>query len=174
MSIGFVKRNRLEKADAIIILTGNGWERTAYGVELYKSGWAPRLVMIGSTGSRPPAEMAAYAREQGIPDAAIIIAPRSNNTRGNADETLKLAETKSWRTIILVTSPHHQLRAWLTFRKAQRKGYAHIRIINSPPTDYSWFELVESSRDKTQKHYRFWYLFSELYRIIKYRLKGDL
>ena len=174
MSIQFVKRDSLQKADAIIALTGNGWERTLFAVELYKQGWAPFIVMAGSTGSRPPLEMAEYARNHGIPKEHIIVSQRSSNTRGNAEEVLRLAEEKKWKTIILVTSPHHQLRAWLSFRKTQREFYDHIKIINYPPTNYSWFELVESSRDKTKQHYRFWYIFSELFRIIKYYLKGDL
>jgi len=174
MSNLFVPRDPLQKAAAIIVLTGNGWERTIFAIELYQAGWAPRLVMVGSTGSRPPAEMAAYAREHSIPSADILISPRSNNTRGNAEEVLKLAEEQNWKAIILVTSPHHQLRACLTFRKVQRERYDHIQIINYPPTNYSWFELVESSRDKTKQHYRFWYFFGELYHIAKYWLKGDL
>lgn len=174
MSIKLVPRDPLQKADAIVVLTGNGWERTKFAVDLYKAGWAPRLIMVGSTGSRPPTEMAAYAQQHGVPAEAILITSRSDNTRGNAEETLIFAEERGWKKLILVTSPHHQLRAWLTFRKAQRDRYSHIITINHPPKNYSWFDLVESSRDQTKQHYRFWYFLSELYRILKYRLKKDL
>lgn len=174
MSIKFVPRDSLEKASAIIVLTGNGWERTDFSVRLFKDGWAPILVMVGSTGSRPPKEMAERARERGVPVENVMLATTSGNTHQNAVETLDLAKKMSWQKIILVTSPQHQLRAWLSFRKINNRLEKPVEIINCPPTNWSWFDKIESSRDKNHKTFRFFYLFGEIYRIIKYFLKGDL
>lgn len=169
-----VPRNILKKSDAIVVLTGNGWERTDFGVELFKQGWAPQIVMVGSTGSRPPKEMAKRAKSFGIQKEKIIIADKSSNTKQNAYEILALARQNSWTKIILVTSPHHQLRAHLTFQKTWKKQEGQVEIINFPPEKYSWFELVESSRDKNKKFLRLELLVTELYQIVKYRFKGDL
>ncbi len=174
MSISFVKRDKLARADVIVALTGNGLERTNYAVELFKAGWAPLLLMVGSTGSRPPKEMADYAIKNGVPENSIQLENRSSNTRQNAENVLKMAAENSWKKIILVTSPHHQLRAHLSFKKVNEKLGSRIKIINYPPTRYSWFDFVESSRGKNKKVLRFLYIFSELYRILKYRIKGDL
>ncbi len=174
MSNFFVKRDELKKSDAIVVLTGNGWERTEWAIKLYKQEWATLLVMIGSTGSRPSPEMAEFAEQFGIPKNKILIDTNSTNTRLNANNVVGLAQKYGWEQIILVTSPHHQLRSYLTFKKAIKDFQGHLKIINYPPLQYSWFELVESSRNKKHKVLRFFYLFSELYRILKYRIKGDL
>ena len=174
MSNWFAKRDSLEKADAIVVLTGNGWERTKFAVTLYQQGWAPLLLMVGVTGSRPAPEMAEFAQKHGVPESHVIVDAASKNTRQNAKQVARLAAAKGWKKIILVTSPHHQLRAHLTFQKAMRDSKNNLSIINYPPTAWSWFDFIESSRNKTLKIPRFFYIFSELYRILKYRLKGDL
>lgn len=174
MSISFVKRDRLIKADAIVALTGNGWERTDFAVRLFEDGWAPTLVMVGSTGSRPAPLMAELAAKRGVSRENIIVEIDSRNTRQNAENTLRLAKNNGWKKIILVTSPQHQLRAHLTFNAAKKALGNNCEIINYPPTNYSWLDRLESSRDKNKRFFRFWYLFSELYRILKYHLKGDL
>ncbi|TSC89697.1 MAG: Uncharacterized protein G01um10143_187 [Parcubacteria group bacterium Gr01-1014_3] len=174
MSIQLIPRDPLEKSDVLVVLTGNGFERTDHAVKLFKAGWAPLLLMVGSTGSRPPKEMAAYAVQNGVPENCIRFESQSSNTRQNADNVLKIATDNSWMRIILITSPHHQLRAHLSFRMANQKLGGRIKIINHPPAEYSWFDLVESSRGKDKKVLRFFYIFSELFRILKYRIKGDL
>lgn len=169
-----VPRNTLKIADAIVVLTGNGWDRTDFGVELFKQGWSPRMVMVGSTGSRPPKEMAERAESLGILKEKIIIADQSSNTKQNSREILALAAQNNWTKIILVTSPHHQLRAHLTFQKTLKEKNSGVEIINYPPTQYKWLEFVESSRDKNKKFLRIGLLAAEFYRIAKYRIKGDL
>lgn len=172
--VSFVKRDQLVKADAIVALTGNGWERTEFAIRLYRENWAPILLTVGATGSRPAPLMAELAEKRGVPKENIIVEPNSHNTRQNAENTLRLANDHGWQKIILVTSPQHQLRAYLTFKAAKKTAGSHCEIINYPPTDYSWFDHIESSRNPNKTYFRFWYIFSELYRIIKYRLKGDL
>lgn len=174
MSSIFVPRDKLEKSDAIIILTGNGWERTQFAIELFKAGWAPYLVTVGITGSRPAPIMAKLAKAQGVPESSIIVESESRNTRQNAENIIRLCLNRNWHKIILVTSIHHQLRACLTIKKVCKETNASIAIINHPPTNSRWFDSIESSRNPNQNHWRLWYFFSELYRIIKYRIKGDL
>lgn len=174
MSSIFTYRDKLEKSDSIIVLTGNGWERTKFAVDLFHQKWAPTITMVGSTGSRPAPEMADYAQQHGIPKKNITIEINSRNSQQNAENILMLAKKNGWGKIILVTSPHHQLRAHLTFSKTKKLLGSEVKIINYPPTNYSWFDWIESSRDKNKKIPRFLYIFSEMYRIVKYRLKGDL
>ena len=169
-----VPRDKLKKADAIVTLTGNGLERANFAVELFKNGWAPCVVMVGLTGSRPCWVMAHHAQNLGVPEEKIIIAQISTNTKLNAVEVLTLAGQNRWNRIILVTSPHHQLRAHLTFKKTLEEQKSWLEIINHPPTHYSWFEIVESSRDKNKKIPRIGLMIAEFYRIAKYYIKGDL
>ena len=173
-SMLLIPRDQLEKSDAVIVLTGNGWERTLFAIELFQAGWAHNFVTVGITGSRPAPMMAALAKSQGIPESSIIVEVKSKNTHQNAENIVRLCLDRNWHKIILVTSLHHQLRAHLTFRKVLKEIGAPINVLNYPPTKSGWFDLIESSRNPGRRHWRFWYIFSELYRIVKYRFKGDL
>jgi uncharacterized SAM-binding protein YcdF (DUF218 family) len=170
----FIIRNPLEKSDAIVVLTGNGLERTRFAIEIYKQGWAPLFVVVGSTGTQPSSKMARLAIENGIPEEKVIIENKSRNTRQNAESVIRLAQECGWKKIILITTIHHQLRAYLTMRKAKEKAVSSLQIINYPPTNSSWLDKIEDSRNPQKLVRRFWYVFSELYRIFKYRLRGDL
>lgn len=168
------KRDRLEKADAIVVISGNGFERVAFATQLYEGQFAKKLVLAGTSGSRPAPEMAQWAVKEGVPETDIVQELSSRNTKANAANVLKIALREKWRKIILVTSPHHQLRAYLTFKKAWSGSLHTPKIINYPPIRYSWFDWIESGRDKNRKALRLFYFFSEWYKILQYSLKGDL
>ncbi len=174
MTAFLAKRDTLQKADAIVVLCGNGFERIQFALSLYKDQFAKKLLLVGTTGSRPAKEMAQYAKEYGVPEQDIMLELDSRNTKENALNVLKTARDEQWSKIILVTSPHHQLRAYLTFKKVWSLSPNTVNIINYPPLNYSWFDRIESSRDKNKKVLRIFYFFTEWYRIFKYRLKGDL
>src|SRR3989344_1063306 len=124
-----IPRDELKRSDAIVVLTGNGWDRTDFGIELFKQGWASRIVMVGSTGSRPCWVMAHRAQNLGVPEEKIIEARMSTNTKLNSVEVLILARQNQWNRIILVTSPHHKLRARLTFEKTRKEQKSQLELI---------------------------------------------
>ncbi|HEX6693142.1 MAG TPA: YdcF family protein [Longimicrobiales bacterium] len=99
--------------------------RAARGVELFKAGIAPRLIMSGRCGLNDPepavteaAAMAAYARAHGVPDDALFLEEAARDTLGNAFFTRELfLEPNNWRSIRVVTSDFHLSRAAWVFRK---------------------------------------------------------
>lgn len=174
MLFSLAKRDKLERTDAAIVPSGNGFERVRTAIELYKSGFVRKLALVGATGSRPAQELKRAAIDEGIPERDIIADLTSRNTKENAASTLAIARREQWKKIILVTSPHHQLRAHLTFKKAWAADPGAPAIINYPPASYSWFDWVERGRNRRAKTLRLFYFFNEWLKIIKYRLKGDL
>ncbi len=117
-------------------------ERMDRGIELYRRGHAPVMILSGgdkppsakagdATGNdqggnkdnnkgnnssgRPEAEaMAGYARRCGVPAGAVVIEGRSLSTAQNTANIAAIARTRGWRTVILVTSPYHARRAgWM-------------------------------------------------------------
>lgn len=114
---------------------------------------------------------AAYMREQailmGVPPSALLLEQESLHTRENAEYVMALLKEHQIRRIILVTSPFHQLRTYLTFVKVMRP-YG-IEIINyyaktGEWRPLTWFFSAEHRRLVT----------SERARIKLYREKGDL
>jgi uncharacterized SAM-binding protein YcdF (DUF218 family) len=111
--------------------------------------------------------MADQARQMDVPPEAIIVEDESLHTRENAEHVLALLKEHQARRIILVTSPFHQLRTYLTFVKVlQPRG---IEIMNYYANTREW-------------HPASWFLSAEHRRLVKleterihtFRAKGDL
>ncbi len=207
----FAVRDRLRKADAILVLSGtrgdinflNGKIRTA--VQLYKQGWAPYIVVSGKISEKvtetlipiPEDELqiavingrirqedialalskwdtnlgANYmynqAIQMGVPPEAILVENESLHTRENAEYVLAFLKEHHMSKVILVTSPFHQLRAYLTFMKVfQPHG---IEIINYYAENGEWHPATWFLRAEYRK-----LVSSETKRIKKYREKGHL
>lgn len=157
----------LKKSDAIILLTGDGNFRLAEAIYLYKRKWAPKIVVSGGTkdinyGSLHSADLAKKLTKMGVAKKNIIIEDKSKNTREQAVNVMALVKKNKWKKIILVASPHHQFRAFLTFLKAMQEIKIKSQIINSPARNLPWFE-----NNKWGK--RFDWLESESKKIKKYK-----
>lgn len=207
----FAVRNRLRKADAIIILAGtrgniaflNGKIHT--GVHLYHQGWAPYLIASGKFSLKitesptliPLAELekaasegridqkdiakaaqtwdtslgATYIRDRaielGVPPEAILLEQESLHTRENAEYVLEILKQYNMHRVILVTSPFHQLRTYLTFAKVFQPY--NIEIINYYAETGEWHPLTWFFSPQHRKLVK-----SEQERIKKYRSKGDI
>ena len=207
----FALRDRLQKADAIVVLAGTrgnikylqGKIETA--VHLYQEGWAPFIICTGKFSVKVtdnptliPVEAlreavaagriqdkdisgaaktwdaglgALYMREQaiqmGISPQAILAEHESLHTRENAEYVLTLLKQHNMQRVVLVTSPFHQLRTYLTFAKVFQPH--QIQIINYYADTGEWHPLTWFFSAEHRKLVK-----SEIERIRKYREKGDL
>jgi uncharacterized SAM-binding protein YcdF (DUF218 family) len=113
--------------DAIVVAGATVWRggrpskaltrRTLAGVELWKQGYAPRLVLTGGVGAHGPAEgvvAARIAREQGVPESALIVEDRSHSTEENARFARELLGASR---VLVVTDAYHVLRSELIYRR---------------------------------------------------------
>jgi uncharacterized SAM-binding protein YcdF (DUF218 family) len=93
----------LKKADAIVVLGSFDTNVGVYAAELYLAGWAPVLVCAGSgtvnqqtgayqdfVGSTEAEVFANIAIKMGVPEAAIVVENRSQNTGQNYEFTSAL------------------------------------------------------------------------------------
>ncbi len=120
-----VNDTSLRKADAIIVLGSHAnadgtltpvlRSRVMRGVELWKDGYAPKMIVTGGAVANAQIEalaMARYAMEQGVPQSAIIVEPKARSTAENAKLSARiLSREKLGDHIILVTSAYHMRRA---------------------------------------------------------------
>ena len=127
------------KADAIVVLSGDGGARLEQGVELFQQGHARWLILVGGgqPGNPPAAEvMKRQAAELGVPPSEMLAVDQSTSTREDALYTRELMVRQGLKSAILVTSPYHQRRASLTFAKAfQDTG---ISVASYPVQDDQW------------------------------------
>ena len=117
-------------ADAIVAISGGDTEaRANEAIRLYKNGWAEMIIFSGAAADKSGPSNAQVMREQaaaaGVPLRAIEIEEVSENTAENAAETRDIFEKEHIKSAILVTSPYHERRALLEFRK--RAGDVEFR-----------------------------------------------
>ena len=135
----FVKTD-LHKVDVIVVLGGGSiphgqlsWfslMRTAKGVELYKGGYADKIIFTGdgnntqSSGNNSVANnMAKVAIELGIPAQSVLIENKSKRTHEDALRTAEMMKEYGFQTALLVTSASHMKRALLCFEHAGVKVF---------------------------------------------------
>jgi uncharacterized SAM-binding protein YcdF (DUF218 family) len=119
----------LRPANAIVVLgagvtpegelTGNSLRRTVYGVQLYRRGLAPTVMMLGpeKDGVVEAEVRARFAAELGVPPPAIVVEPAGHTTRDEARMVAGRLSGSRPATVLLVTSRHHIPRARLLFER---------------------------------------------------------
>jgi uncharacterized SAM-binding protein YcdF (DUF218 family) len=126
----YAERARLEPADAIVVL-GAGYtpsalgdhslQRLVHGARLLGRGLAPLLVLSGEAPAgqlSEPGLRARYARELGVPPAAIVALSGAHTTREEALRARAELEPRGVRTILLVSGSLHLVRARAVFERA--------------------------------------------------------
>jgi uncharacterized SAM-binding protein YcdF (DUF218 family) len=120
-------QDNLQKADAIVVVSGGQTQsRAAKGIELFKQGYAPKIVFSGAALDDGPSNafaMRDLALSEGVPAKNILIDEKSQNTYENAVNSKSILDELQVKKIILVTSPYHQRRANQTFEKVLGNNY---------------------------------------------------
>ena len=133
-------QSKLSKVDVIVAVSGGDTAaRTAEAAQLYRDGYAPKIIFSGAAldpNSPSNAQtMAKIAEGEGVPSKAIELDEVAMDTRQNASGVAKIVARDDYRSIILVTSPYHQRRVYTVFRQALGKD---ITILNHSSIDKLW------------------------------------
>jgi uncharacterized SAM-binding protein YcdF (DUF218 family) len=143
--IALVDNDCIRKSDAIILLEGDGKNRYVKACQLFQSGMADKIVFSGgiidySYGSFPFTDIEPLLLSEGIPSDAIIHESKSQSTKEQAKEVIKLAIKNDWKSLILIASHYHQYRAYLTFLNEVIGSPYKIVIYNASASNLFWFE----------------------------------
>jgi uncharacterized SAM-binding protein YcdF (DUF218 family) len=87
-------------------------------------------------GEDNPFVLRERAMAMGVPGDAIILLTGSASTYEDMAQARDLIAGHHFRSILLVTSPYHQLRAFLLLKKQLRRS--RVRILNHPASDPEW------------------------------------
>ncbi|MFA6279123.1 MAG: YdcF family protein [Candidatus Paceibacterota bacterium] len=142
--IALLSNQPLLHADAIVLLQGDGLSRVPHAAELFHKGYAPVIVLVGKAddlayGSVPSRELKAELHALKVPKEAVIFEETAAHTRAEAERSLTLAKENDWKSLLIVSSPHHQYRAFLTFLKAMRDAGMSLILHNAPARELPWF-----------------------------------
>jgi len=131
----FSHADPLQHSDVIVVLAGSRLDRWLEALDLYKEGWAPRIVVssgpvsplegrLRERGLRYPRE-GELARDAmvslGLPQDAVEVMPNGvDNTAAEAAVLRRMLPAGSVRRVIVVTSAYHVRRAGYAFRREFR------------------------------------------------------
>jgi uncharacterized SAM-binding protein YcdF (DUF218 family) len=163
-------------ADAIVVpgagelgralLSDESMLRVIHGIELYKKGLAPILVLCGAAdsdgnGSREVSLRAKLAAAMGIPPDAILSEEGANTTYEESLHTSQVLRQRHATRILLVTDSLHMRRAMYVF---ERTG---LRVQPSISADYP--SAVVSAKDRLWLTMR---ILEESAALLYYRVAG--
>jgi len=177
-----VVQHPLDKSDLIVCLAGGDVERGLASADLFMRGLAPRvfiarepipdgLEMLRQKGIAYPESIdrtAMILKELGVPESAVIRSEQPvESTFEEAERVGAVLLDNKYRSLILVTSPTHSRRVWLTFRKAIPDKEVRITVMPAP---YSKFRAEDWW--KTRRYVR--EVIMEYQKLIYYKAKGLL
>jgi uncharacterized SAM-binding protein YcdF (DUF218 family) len=153
------------------VLGGDGGERVYYAAQLFKQGYAPKMILSGGALAwrlTYAQNMRDEARYFGVPPKAIIVEDQSRSTWENAKFVLPIIEKAKYQSFLLVTSPYHMRRSLLVFNKVFKgKG---IKIVPAPAVSCKYTQY-NPHRWWTQ-HEDTGFVVLEYIKLIEYAWKG--
>ena len=171
----------LKKADVIFVLGNRDVRVAEYAAKLYFDSFAPVILFSGSgdihnhklgreqfVGSTEAEVFATIAKNLGVPETAILIENKSQNTGDNYKFAIELLRKKAInpKVIIAVQKPYMERRTYAT-------GKVHLPndielIVTSPPISVVEYPNEQNNRDEHWLNA----MVGDLQRIKEYPAKG--
>lgn len=93
--------------------------RAWHAAQLYADGEVGLLIPTGGVGEHPPSEAevaAGMLRGAGVPEEAILLEGKAQNTRESARRVAAITRRREIRSVVVVTDPLHCVRTVGAFR----------------------------------------------------------
>ncbi len=160
-----VVKHSLKKADLIVCLLGGPVVRGLEAADLYKMGLAPYIFIgreelpdgieaLNERGVRFPESKALLIRmleKLGVPGSACLTSDNfADSTMGEAKVIGDFVREKGFRSLIIVTSPTHTRRAWLTFENVLEKDDVEVMMAPSRHTTFKpddWWKTRKYAKE---------------------------
>jgi uncharacterized SAM-binding protein YcdF (DUF218 family) len=156
----------IRQCDVIVFLEGDGANRISQAVKLYQEGFSNKIVFSGGAenleyGSFPYSMLKSKFIENGVLEEHILLEGKSQHTKEQAVEFVKMAKKNKWTSFLLVASHFHQYRAYVTFLKEILVEYPSLIMINASANNLWWheenrwgkrFDLLSDEFEKIDKY----------------------
>ena len=137
----------LLRADAAVVLCGEDADpRRQIAAHLVVSDGARNVVLSGGK-SEPPRwqsaeDVAPELMGDGVAFNKIRLDTTSQNTREQAENVIDMAVDEGWKRLLLIASPYHSYRAFLTFLRVlrDRELDRKIQITILPASQVPWWQ----------------------------------
>ena len=154
-----------QESDLIVCLAGGNVDRGLATADAFQKGLAPRIFMareesadaydlVRERGIDYPEDvdlMMMLLEQLGIPRSVFLTSDRTVDSTIDEAEVIKdLVIEKGYESMILVTSPTHSRRAWLTFKKVFEETNVRILVLPSSYSEFNpdnWWEQRKYVRE---------------------------
>lgn len=151
-----IREDSVQKADAIFILSGGGYDRGNLAAKLFDAGYAPKIICTG--GNAMPelcvfnidtleSDMArANLLQLGIPDSVIVMIRQGTSTKEESKIIFNYCATNHLKRIIIVSSKLHTYRVNDVFRKKLKEQGVDLIIRGAPSSRFNemeWWKTEE-------------------------------
>ena len=136
-----------QQADFIVLLGGGKANRAQAVVELYRQGFAPRVIVSGGPlidyGIECSTALLALddVRRMGLPTGVVVLSDEATSTWEEAQRVLVLLHQEGVRSALIVTDPEHTRRARATYRHLETDQSIELTFVAAEatfPTDRWW------------------------------------
>jgi uncharacterized SAM-binding protein YcdF (DUF218 family) len=139
----------IDRADAIFVLGGDPDIRPYAAAELYRRGFAPRVLVPGMETGRLaadgliPTQTELFLRvlhKEGVPDSAVQVLNLPGGTSSTTEDAQVLAgwvRRTGARRVIAVTTTYHTRRTRLALRRALKGSDVRVMMYGAPTRGYT-------------------------------------
>ena len=120
-------------------------QRLTCGISLYRNKRVKHILVSGGLGKEGFYEgdkMKAFLVANGVPDTAIIVDNKGNNTIASVENTLKLKDSLNFNNLIVVSQYYHVSRTKMLFRKRH-----FTEVSSASPNYFEWRDLYSLTRE---------------------------
>lgn len=162
-----IHQDKIEKADAILVLGGGRGERVLQGAKLYRDKYADQILLTGEFQQildGPVYHWAWQGRKlavsRGVPWNRVIPILDSMSTHDDATLSLAECQKRDYKSLIVVTEPFHTKRAFYTFKKVYKNSGIKVIIYpvqNSWYTRNNWWSSEQALMATNEEYIKFVY-----------------
>ncbi|MEW6186688.1 MAG: YdcF family protein [Thermodesulfobacteriota bacterium] len=153
----------LARPDALshseVIVCLNGQERVKKAAQLYKEGWAPRIILTVAGDKKALTDL-------GVDESRVLLVPGPKTTFQEALMVSPVLQRMGVRSALIVSDPFHLRRVRWTFQKVLGKRNLKMVFVAS---DFPW-PRTAWWKDRQAKYYTY----SEWSKLIWYRISYGL
>jgi uncharacterized SAM-binding protein YcdF (DUF218 family) len=149
-----IREDSMQKADAIFVLSGGGYDRGNEAVKIFRQNYAPKIIC---TGGNPVVELKVFnmdtleadmttsnLKRQGIADSVITEIREGTSTKEEAALIVAYCQSKKFKRVMVLSSKLHTKRVSEVFRGKLRTANIELIVRGAPSSRFNEMEWWQS------------------------------
>ena len=138
--------NKMEKTEALFVLSGDAWDRGNEAVRIYQQGFAGKIICTGENVPRlfliagipyPESELTQmHLLNKGIPSRDVELLCKGTSTKEEADYILEYCKKNNIDKAMVLSTKFHTRRIRNTFQKKFEAASIQLIIRGAPSSAY--------------------------------------